>query len=85
MPRASLGQYASLSFIVIGRRQRAVDRSQKSEERKRGFICGSGFQPRSYSFDDLPFTPDSWVLCCFFLTPETLRSGAWDLGCEIME
>ncbi|MGB6930197.1 MAG: hypothetical protein WBH05_13325, partial [Syntrophobacteria bacterium] len=38
----SLGHYASLSFIVIGR-------GQKSEEKRKGFSCGSGFSVLSLS------------------------------------
>ena len=56
LPSASLGQYALLSFVVIGRGQ-----SLKSKERRKGFFCGSGFprpelvegQPRSCDFSDL--------------------------------
>ena len=38
------------------------DRGQNLEVRRQGFSCGSGFQPRSYDFndshefDDLPLT-----------------------------
>jgi hypothetical protein len=41
MPAASLGHYASLSFVVIGRGQRAADRSQGKEERD--FSVGAAF------------------------------------------
>jgi len=36
LPSASLGHYAPLSFVVIGRRQRTEDSLK--------FSCGSGFQ-----------------------------------------
>ena len=32
--------------------QRAELRGRKSEVRRQGFSCGSGFQPRSYDFND---------------------------------
>ena len=41
MPAASLGQYASLSFVVIGKGQRIGDGSQRKEERD--FPVGAAF------------------------------------------
>jgi len=41
MPAASLGHYASLSFVVIGSVQRAADRSQRREEKD--FSVGAAF------------------------------------------
>jgi len=38
----SLGHYASLSFVVIGR-------GKRPGERKKGFFCGSGFPALSLS------------------------------------
>jgi hypothetical protein len=38
----SLGHYASLSFVVIGR-------GKRTGERKKGFFCGSGFPALSLS------------------------------------
>jgi hypothetical protein len=41
VPSASLGHYASLSFVVIGRGQRIGDRVQRKEERD--FSVGAAF------------------------------------------
>ncbi len=51
MPSTSLGQDASLSFVVIGKGQRTEIRGQRSEVRRQEIgdrsskkgICGSGF------------------------------------------
>jgi len=47
MPSASLGQYASLSFVVIVKGQRKTDRSQRKEERD--FSVGAAFPDLSLS------------------------------------
>ena len=60
--------------------QRAELRGRKSVVRRQGFSCGSGFQPRSYDFNDsnkfndLPLTGigiQDEVSASVFLFPDT--------------
>ena len=68
----SLGHYASLSFIVIGRGQR-----QKKEDRRQKFYCGSGF-PRPACPGRGPGEPACPELACPELAcPELVEWVEW--------